>query len=141
CYIIMLPLQFMFRLDPLQYLVEFLDVGVELVSTVKPTYYSVLTGNREVEEVEYDYPIHVTTMTQILASRYYRSVIIYILKISLLFACCICVPGYIWYISVNLTTMAKLTAIYNTSCFWAYVFSIILLSESIKLEKILATFL
>jgi drug/metabolite transporter (DMT)-like permease len=137
----MLPLQFMFRLNPLQYLVEFLNVGVELVGTVKPTYYSVLTGNQAAEEAEDNYSIHVTTMDQILTSKHYRPVIIYILKISLLFACCICVPGYIWYISVNLTTMAKLTAIYNTSCFWAYVFSIILLSESIKLEKIIATFL
>jgi len=137
----MLPLQFMFRLDPLQYLIEFLDVGVELVGTVKPTY-SILTRNRESEEAEYNnYSIDDTSITQVLISRHYRSVIIYILKISLLFACCISLSGYIWYIAVNLTTMAKLTAIYNTSCFWSYVFSIILLSESIRVEKIMATFL
>ncbi|CAB4406424.1 unnamed protein product [Rhizophagus irregularis] len=142
CYMIILPLQFMFRLNPLQYLVEFLDVGVELFGTIKPTYYSVLTRNQAAEEVDHNnYSIDDTSITQILTSRYYRSVIIYILKISLLFACGICISGYIWYIAVNLTTMAKLTAIYNTSCFWAYVFSIILLSESIKVEKIIATFL
>jgi drug/metabolite transporter (DMT)-like permease len=139
---LVLPLQFMFILNPLQYLVEFLDVGVELVGTIKPTYYSVLTRNQAAEEVEHNnYLIDVTSVTEILTSSYYRPVIIYILKISLLFACLIGIPGYIWYIAVNLTTMAELTAIYNTSCFWAYLFSIILLDESIRAEKIIAIFL
>ncbi|CAJ0751649.1 9951_t:CDS:2, partial [Entrophospora sp. SA101] len=48
---------------------------------------------------------------------------------------------YIWYIAVAFTTTAKLTAIFNTSCFWAYVFSILLLGDSLQKEKILAVFL
>ncbi|GBB91876.1 hypothetical protein RclHR1_01930018 [Rhizophagus clarus] len=144
CYVIILPLQFMFRLDPIQYLEEFFNVGVELASTVKPTYYSALTRNRATEESD-EHNINnsedFTSIMQILTSGYYRSVIIYILNTSFLFSFCLCIVGYIWYIAVNLTTMAKLTAIYNTSCFWAYAFSIILLNESIKLEKVLATFL
>ncbi|RHZ79028.1 hypothetical protein Glove_152g16 [Diversispora epigaea] len=34
--------------------------------------------------------------------------------------------------------MSNLTAIYNTSCFWAYVFSILMLGESLKIRKISA---
>ncbi|CAI2178398.1 15850_t:CDS:1 [Funneliformis geosporum] len=135
----MLPLQFMFRLNPLQYTEEFLNIGIELISTVKPTYQAIQTTNQSEEEaVENDHPKVVTSIPQILTSKHYRPVMIYIFKISLLFAIGICTPGYIWYIAVNLTTMAKLTAIFNTSCFWAYVFSIILLNESIRIEKVFA---
>ncbi|KAF9380160.1 hypothetical protein CPB97_008522 [Podila verticillata] len=51
------------------------------------------------------------------------------------------VPSYLWYFCVNLTSMANLTAIYNTACFFAYLFSIILLKEKIVRNKVLAVVL
>lgn len=40
-----------------------------------------------------------------------------------------------------MTSMANLTAIYNTACFFAYLFSILLLREKIVANKVLAVFL
>ncbi|KAG0010279.1 hypothetical protein BGZ80_001624 [Entomortierella chlamydospora] len=40
-----------------------------------------------------------------------------------------------------MTSMANLTAIYNTACFFAYLFSVMLLKEKIVLNKVLAVFL
>ncbi|KAG0353367.1 hypothetical protein BC939DRAFT_458457 [Gamsiella multidivaricata] len=48
------------------------------------------------------------------------------------------VPSYLWYTCVALTSMANLTAIYNTACFFAYLFSVMLLREKIVLNKVLA---
>ncbi|RUP46925.1 hypothetical protein BC936DRAFT_146367 [Jimgerdemannia flammicorona] len=38
-------------------------------------------------------------------------------SVSLLRSPLICIPFYFWYVSINLTTKANLTAIYNTACF------------------------
>ncbi|KAJ2787006.1 hypothetical protein GGI15_001053 [Coemansia interrupta] len=46
--------------------------------------------------------------------------------------------AYLWYVAVGFTSMSKVTAIYNMSCFFAYVFSIMLLHERIKLDKCVA---
>lgn len=51
------------------------------------------------------------------------------------------IPSYLWYTCVAMTSMANLTAIYNTSCFFAYLFSVLLLNEAIVMNKILAVFL
>ncbi|KAF9152196.1 hypothetical protein BG015_005651 [Linnemannia schmuckeri] len=51
------------------------------------------------------------------------------------------VPSYLWYACVAMTSMANLTAIYNTACFFAYLFSILLLREKIVVNKVLAVFL
>jgi len=51
------------------------------------------------------------------------------------------VPSYLWYTCVAMTSMANLTAIYNTACFFAYLFSILLLREKIVMNKVLAVFL
>ncbi|KAG0319720.1 hypothetical protein BGZ97_001595 [Linnemannia gamsii] len=51
------------------------------------------------------------------------------------------VPSYLWYLCVAMTSMANLTAIYNTACFFAYLFSILLLREKIVVNKVLAVFL
>ncbi|KAF9584113.1 hypothetical protein BGW38_007533 [Lunasporangiospora selenospora] len=51
------------------------------------------------------------------------------------------VPSYLWYTGVALTSMANLTAIYNTACFFAYLFSVLLLREKIVLNKVIAVFL
>ncbi|TGZ81560.1 putative DUF6-like integral membrane protein [Ascodesmis nigricans] len=46
------------------------------------------------------------------------------------------IAGSTWYIAVNLTTPSDLTAIYNCSAFFAYVFSIFLLHEKPRRDKI-----
>ncbi|KAG0264752.1 hypothetical protein BG011_006182 [Mortierella polycephala] len=51
------------------------------------------------------------------------------------------VPSYLWYTCVALTSMANLTAIYNTACFFAYLFSVWLLREKIVMNKVVAVFL
>ncbi|KAF9430079.1 hypothetical protein BGZ94_008443, partial [Podila epigama] len=51
------------------------------------------------------------------------------------------VPSYLWYFCVTLTSMANLTAIYNTACFFAYIFSIVLLKEKIVRNKVIAVVL
>ncbi|PIA17487.1 hypothetical protein COEREDRAFT_61011 [Coemansia reversa NRRL 1564] len=42
---------------------------------------------------------------------------------------------YLWYVAVGLTSMSKVTAIYNTSCFFAYLFSVLLLNERVQAAK------
>lgn len=46
--------------------------------------------------------------------------------------------GGSWYIAVNLTTPSDLTAIYNCSAFFAYVFSILLLHDKVRLDKVIS---
>ncbi|GJJ77938.1 solute carrier family 35, member F5 [Entomortierella parvispora] len=58
--------------------------------------------------------------------------------ITLLMTTLFMVPSYLWYTCVSMTTMSSLTAIYNTSCFFAYLFSVILLKDKIIGRKILA---
>ncbi|KAJ2259664.1 hypothetical protein J3F81_006918, partial [Coemansia sp. RSA 371] len=43
--------------------------------------------------------------------------------------------AYLWYVAVALTSMSKVTAIYNMSCFFAYLFSILLLGERVQIAK------
>ncbi|KAF9917530.1 hypothetical protein BX616_000689 [Lobosporangium transversale] len=51
------------------------------------------------------------------------------------------VPSYLWYSCVAMTSMANLTAIYNTACFFAYLFSVVLLNEKIVVNKVIAVIL
>jgi drug/metabolite transporter (DMT)-like permease len=45
------------------------------------------------------------------------------------------IAGGSWYLAVNMTTPSDLTAIYNCSAFFAYVFSILLLNDKFRLDK------
>lgn len=65
----------------------------------------------------------------------------FILKTSLFLSVLLTMPSYIWYLSVNLTSMSNLTAIYNTGCFFAYLFSIIMLHDRIIAAKVGAVLL
>ncbi|KAI9354177.1 hypothetical protein BD770DRAFT_367694 [Pilaira anomala] len=65
----------------------------------------------------------------------------FILRTGLILSVLLTLPAYIWYLSVNLTTMSNLTAIYNTGCFFAYLFSIIMLHDRIVVAKVGAVFL
>jgi drug/metabolite transporter (DMT)-like permease len=46
--------------------------------------------------------------------------------------------GGSWYVAVNLTSPSDLTAIYNCSAFFAYVFSIMLLNDKLRFDKALS---
>jgi drug/metabolite transporter (DMT)-like permease len=52
--------------------------------------------------------------------------------------CALTVAGGSWYVAVDLTTASDLTAIYNCSAFFAYVFSVPLLGEKVRTAKVLA---
>ena len=45
-------------------------------------------------------------------------------------------PNYIWYIGIGWSSAAAITAIFNTSCFFAYLFSVWLLKESWSFMKL-----
>lgn len=65
----------------------------------------------------------------------------FIIKTSLCLSVLLTLPSYVWYLSVNLTSMSNLTAIYNTGCFFAYLFSIIMLHDRIIPAKVGAVLL
>ncbi|KAK4138988.1 hypothetical protein BT67DRAFT_368753 [Trichocladium antarcticum] len=48
------------------------------------------------------------------------------------------VAGLSWYLAVSMTTPSDLTAIYNCSAFFAYAFSVPLLKERLRLDKMVA---
>ena len=48
------------------------------------------------------------------------------------------IAGGAWYVAVNLTTASDLTAIYNCSAFFAYAFSIPLLKDKLRFDKVFA---
>jgi len=60
------------------------------------------------------------------------------LKAIAILTCALTIAGGSWYVAVDLTTASDLTAIYNCSAFFAYVFSVPLLGEQIRLPKVLA---
>ena len=60
------------------------------------------------------------------------------LRTTAFVTCCLTLAGGSWYVAVNLTTASDLTAIYNCSAFFAYVFSVPLLKEKLRWSKILA---
>jgi len=60
------------------------------------------------------------------------------LKAIAMLTCALTIAGGSWYVAVDLTTASDLTAIYNCSAFFAYVFSVPLLGEQVRLPKVLA---
>ncbi|KAH6986126.1 hypothetical protein BKA56DRAFT_579851 [Ilyonectria sp. MPI-CAGE-AT-0026] len=62
----------------------------------------------------------------------------YLVRFTAIITCSLTVAGLSWYIAVSLTTPSDLTAIYNCSAFFAYVFSVPLLKEPLRLDKSVA---
>ena len=62
----------------------------------------------------------------------------YLIRMTTFITCALTVAGGSWYLAVNMTTASDLTAIYNCSAFFAYAFSIPLLKEKVRLNKIIA---
>ena len=66
----------------------------------------------------------------------HRSPIGYILKTTAFVTCALTVAGGSWYVAVDMTSTSDLTAIYNCSAFFAYAFSIPLLKDKLRFDKI-----
>ena len=67
-----------------------------------------------------------------------RSPVAYLLRTTCLLTVALTIAGGSWYVAVDLTTASDLTAIYNCSAFFAYVFSIPLLHDKLRFDKIVS---
>ncbi|KAI9369197.1 hypothetical protein BJX61DRAFT_166000 [Aspergillus egyptiacus] len=66
----------------------------------------------------------------------HRSPIPYLLKTTAFVTSALTIAGGSWYVAVNMTTPSDLTAIYNCSAFFAYAFSIPLLKDKLRFDKV-----
>ncbi|KAF9437802.1 hypothetical protein BGZ76_011044 [Entomortierella beljakovae] len=80
-------------------------------------------------------------LTTVYNSREKKALSWYLFWITFYMTILFMLPSYLWYTCVALTSMANLTAIYNTACFFAYLFSLLLLNEKVMRNKVLAVFL
>ncbi|KAJ1644277.1 hypothetical protein J3B02_001959 [Coemansia erecta] len=62
-------------------------------------------------------------------------VLVRMLLLTVLLAGLLNASAYLWYVAVGFTSMSKVTAIYNMSCFFAYLFSILLLHDRVRVAK------
>ncbi|KAJ9294387.1 hypothetical protein DTO271G3_6962 [Paecilomyces variotii] len=67
---------------------------------------------------------------------YHRSPVPYMLKTTAFVTTALTVAGGSWYLAVNMTTASDLTAIYNCSAFFAYAFSVPLLGDKFRFDKV-----
>ena len=65
----------------------------------------------------------------------------YMVRTTAFITSALTIAGLSWYIAVSLTTPSDLTAIYNCSAFFAYVFSVPILKEPLRLDKSVAVFI
>lgn len=66
----------------------------------------------------------------------HQSPVAYILKTTAFVTTALTVAGGSWYVAVDWTSASDLTAIYNCSAFFAYAFSIPLLHDKLRFDKI-----
>lgn len=66
---------------------------------------------------------------------------LYLARTTAFITSALTVAGLSWYVAISLTTPSDLTAIYNCSAFFAYVFSVPLLREPLRLDKSIAVFI
>lgn len=64
-----------------------------------------------------------------------KSPIPYMLKMTAFVTTALTIAGGSWYVAVDLTSSSDLTAIYNCSAFFAYAFSIPLLKDKFRFDK------
>ncbi|KAL9111786.1 MAG: hypothetical protein Q9227_003845 [Pyrenula ochraceoflavens] len=76
--------------------------------------------------------LHLTSATS------HTSPVPYMLRTTALVTTALTIAGGSWYVAVDMTSASDLTAIYNCSAFFAYVFSILLLNDKLRLDKILS---
>ncbi|KAL9119360.1 MAG: hypothetical protein Q9187_004085, partial [Circinaria calcarea] len=66
----------------------------------------------------------------------HKSPVPYILRTTAITTMALTIAGGSWYVAVDLTSASDLTAIYNCSAFFAYAFSIPLLRDKIRFDKV-----
>ena len=74
---------------------------------------------------------------QLAAREMSKSPVPYILQTAAFMTTSLAVASGSWYVTVNLTSASDLTAIHNCSAFFAYAFSISLLIDRLRFDKIL----
>ena len=62
----------------------------------------------------------------------------YMFKTTAFITTFLTMAGGSWYVAVDMTSPSDLTAIYNCSAFFAYVFSILLLNDKLRLDKMVS---
>ncbi|KAK4234496.1 thiamine-repressible mitochondrial transport protein THI74 [Achaetomium macrosporum] len=62
----------------------------------------------------------------------------YLIRTTTFVTTALTVAGLSWYLAVSMTTPSDLTAIYNCSAFFAYAFSVPLLKERLRMDKMAA---
>ena len=72
----------------------------------------------------------------LMAREAHESPIPYMLRTTAIVSTALTVAGGSWYVAVNMTTSSDLTAIYNCSAFFAYAFSIPLLGDKMRFDKV-----
>lgn len=126
---------------PIQYLAECIarrtDSGKGLLSLMKDT---ARTCRSDLLESIYE------LQRQVLGQQHSDAALLllscrFITHTMLWLAILLTIPAYLWYVSVNLTSMSNLTAIYNTGCFFAYLFSIWMLGDRLVATKLVAVVL
>lgn len=65
-----------------------------------------------------------------------KSALPYLLRITAFVTTALTIAGGSWYVAVDLTSASDLTAIYNCSAFFAYAFSIPLLKDKFRIDKV-----
>lgn len=60
----------------------------------------------------------------------------HMIKTTAFVTCALTVAGGSWYVAVDMTSSSDLTAIYNCSAFFAYAFSIPLLGDKLRFDKV-----
>lgn len=68
----------------------------------------------------------------------HKSPIRYMVQATAFITTALTIAGGSWYLAVNMTTASDLTAIYNCSAFFAYAFSIPLLHDKLRFDKVFA---
>ena len=74
--------------------------------------------------------------THLTSKELQKSPVPYVLKMTAFVTTALTVAGGSWYVAVDLTSASDLTAIYNCSAFFAYAFSIPLLNDKIRFDKL-----
>ncbi|KAG1504483.1 hypothetical protein G6F47_000781 [Rhizopus delemar] len=123
CYVFIMPIQHIFEYIQLKHKHSLVQDFKDIMKTSQQSI------QRSFKELQYH------------AQGNNENVFVFIVKTTLLLSILITLPAYIWYLSVNLTSMSNLTAIYNTSCLFAYLFSIVMLQEHIMASKVVAVML
>ncbi|KAK5952288.1 hypothetical protein OHC33_006761 [Knufia fluminis] len=111
--------------------VQLLILRAQNLKTSWPSFWlqhkRIINSTAQMVEAQTSHPTKVTTS---------RNPWAYMIKTTAFITTFLTMAGASWYVAIDLTSPSDLTAIYNCSAFFAYVFSILLLKEKARLDKI-----